>query len=483
MAAASTLAVSFQKHARNCRANGQSSGSPLRRAQTHDGSIAEEGEKAPWSWKSPRVQVLGLLLLACVANQACRALPFYLVDFGDSAQVGRAMNQDLDFTSADYGFFATLGFTIPFTVASLWAGVTADRMDRFQLTAVAGVGWSLCTAGMAMVSSFSGLLLLRVFLGLSQAATNPAALSLIAELFPDARATANSIFGLGIYLGGAFASLGAFVDEQEGWRTACLIFGVASLSASLPALSKHDEKQLAASSRRVTWPSDMDLSSRLASLPQATLGVWESSMQAVAPTGAKWLLVASALRFSAGFAILVWLPSAIRATFPENVEQFAIANSLIKGLTGSVSSISGGIVADTLRSRGYGDRSAAWFCAASSLAAAPLWYFTLADGSSFQVCMIFLCAEYLVAESWLGPAISALQGAVPSDRRGTAQGVFSSLTALGNALPVGLGLLAPADLTPGLQISVAVCYILSGICFLLASSHLQQEVPREEEAE
>ena len=31
----------------------------------------------------------------------------------------------------------------------------------------------------------------------------------------QARATANSIFGLGIYLGGAFASLGAFVDEQE----------------------------------------------------------------------------------------------------------------------------------------------------------------------------------------------------------------------------------------------------------------------------
>lgn len=35
----------------------------------------------------------------------------------------------------------------------------------------------------------------------------------------QARATANSIFGLGIYLGGAFASLGAFVDEQELGKT------------------------------------------------------------------------------------------------------------------------------------------------------------------------------------------------------------------------------------------------------------------------
>ena len=30
-------------------------------------------------------------------------------------------------------------------------------------------------------------------------------------------------------------------------------------------------------------------------------------------------------------------------------------------------------------------------------------------------------SRYLVAESWLGPAISALQGSVPPDRRGTAQ--------------------------------------------------------------
>lgn len=39
--------------------------------------------------------------------------------------------------------------------------------------------------------------------------------SLVGVFGGEARATANSIFGLGIYLGGALASLGAFVDEQE----------------------------------------------------------------------------------------------------------------------------------------------------------------------------------------------------------------------------------------------------------------------------
>eukprot|EP00438_Fugacium_kawagutii_P009755 Skav236676 [mRNA] locus=scaffold406:7385:16934:- [translate_table: standard] len=249
MAAAATLAVSFQKHAqRHGRPvpNGVScSSSMLRKAHSHDGNI--EGERTEWSLKLPRVQILALLLLACVANQACRALPFYLVDFGDPTQVGRAMNQDLGFTSADYGFFATLGFTVPFTLASLWAGVTADRVDRFRLTAAAGLGWPgpcRCARVAWHWSAPSVVYCCCAFCwgsprrsGEPGAATNPAALSLIAELFPDAtgtseqqlvgclhlvaeasmtaRATANAIFGLGIYLGGACASMGAFVDEQE----------------------------------------------------------------------------------------------------------------------------------------------------------------------------------------------------------------------------------------------------------------------------
>ena len=41
---------------------------------------------------------------------------------------------------------------------------------------------------------------------------------------------------------------------------------------------------------------------------------------------------------------------------------------------------------------------------------------------STRICFFFSdFSRYLVAESWLGAAISALQGAVPADRRGTAQ--------------------------------------------------------------
>ena len=70
----------------------------------------------------------------------------------------------------------------------------------------------------------------------------------------------------------------------------------------------------------------------------------------------------------------------------------------------------------------------------------------------------------------LGPALATLQGAVPPERRGAAQGVFSALTALGNVLPMALGFLGPGGLVTGLQVSVSACYVLSAGCFLVAAA-------------
>jgi len=191
---------------------------------------------------------------------------------------------------------------------------------------------------------------------------------------------------------------------------------------------------------------------------------------------ARWLFLAATFRFCAGFAILVWLPSAMVARFPEDVARFAVLNSMIKAFAGGFSSLLGGVISDKLRARGLGEGAGAAFCAASLLAA-PLWWPVLAAGFSFETCMCFLLAEYLVAESWLGPALSTLQGAVPPERRGAAQGVFSSLTALGNLLPTVLGFLPAEHLAAGLQASVALCYVASGLCFARAAAAASSAPP------
>uniref|UniRef100_A0A7S0AF22 Major facilitator superfamily (MFS) profile domain-containing protein n=1 Tax=Pyrodinium bahamense TaxID=73915 RepID=A0A7S0AF22_9DINO len=448
------------------------------------------------SCRHSRGVTLAVLVMVFIANQACRALPFYLVNFSDRADSDGAMNVALHFGSGRYGFLATLGFTMPFTLGSLVAGVVADKADRMHISGLAGLMWSFCTLCMAGAASYPVVLLLRILLGLSQSITNPAALSLIADLFPQARATMSSVFGLGIYLGTGIASLGLALDEHLGWRDCSAIFGLVSMALSLLAFVPADRRRPppahepgggsaahsgggtvsgagagAGAGRGLLGTAGM-LRDMLKGMPDALGAVFTRTAEALASKAARWLLLASGLRFCAGFGILVWLPSAMQSRFPDHTKQFSVCNSLIKAVAGGVSSVAGGLTSDMLHRRGFGDRAGAMFSAASSLVSAPLWYMVLDTEHSFEVSMGFLLAEYLTAESWLGPAVATLQGAVPADRRGAAQGVFSSLTALGNALPAALGLLAAEDLAPGLQVSVAVCYVLSAMCFSMAALSL-----------
>lgn len=444
-----------------------------------------EDSEAASPCRASRSVIIVILVAIFIANQACRALPFYLVNFHPEAEAEGAMNVALSFGSGKYGLFATMGFTIPFTLGSLVAGVIADRTDRMRVGGIAGLMWSSCTVCMASVSNYPVLLGLRMLLGLSQSITNPASVSMISGLFPKARATMTSVFGLGIYLGGAMASLAAALDVHVGWRYTCVVFGVVSMVTSLSAFLVADRREQAGdcvagrlepAESRAAAPEEGHFLSRMAGAAGTVL---RRTAEATSSKAARWMLMASALRFCAGFAILVWLPSAMHARFPGRAADFSVSNSVIKAIVGGASSLLGGLTSDALRQHGLGDHTGATFCAITSLISAPLWYMVFSTGLSFEYAMGFLMAEYLTAESWLGPAVSTLQGAVPADRRGSAQGVFSSLTALGNALPACLGLLDSEDLARGLQVSVTACYLVSGLCFFMAARRLRQQVESE----
>jgi len=417
-----------------------------------------------------------VLVLLCLVNQACRTLPFYLVNFGSDVSEAAAMNVALGFGPAEYGVWATLAFSVPFTCASLFAGVLADRYDRRVLNTLAGCGWSACTAAMAFTTSFAALFQERVLLGMFQAVTNPAAFSMISDLFPKSRATTTAIFTLGIYFGTGASSLGAAVDEEFGWRSACLIFAAVSLGCSLLALTVEDPRQESALRLANNTKEKCKKSSESETLAFDGMvsEAVQSMQEALAPTSVRWLFVASTLRFCIGFAILVWLPTVVRDRFPDNVAEFAAYNAGIKAFAGGFASVAGGVLADTLRTTALGERAGLLLNVAASMLAAPVWYMVLREGNSFYECMAFLCLSYLVAESWLGPAVSTLQTLVPADRRGVAQGLFSALTSVGNVAPALIGLLPAASLPVVLQESIAGCYVLSAGVFLAAAMSLEQ---------
>ena len=97
--------------------------------------------------------------------------------------------------------------------------------------------WSTCTLLTGLIDSFPVLFVMRFGLGIFESAFNPCAYSIISDLFaPANRTTANSIFNLGIYFGGALASLSTLMITSLGWRDTYKYIGYLGVAMGVAGL-------------------------------------------------------------------------------------------------------------------------------------------------------------------------------------------------------------------------------------------------------
>lgn len=119
--------------------------------------------------------------------------------------------------------YALLSSALGFKLARL-----AERRNRANIITGCMLVWSAMTALCGLASGFWQMLLLRMGVGIGEAGAMPSAHALIADYFPPRlRATAHSIYGLGLPLGGMFGMvLGGFIADHWGWRTAFVVVGL-----------------------------------------------------------------------------------------------------------------------------------------------------------------------------------------------------------------------------------------------------------------
>ena len=143
----------------------------------------------------------------------------------------------MDFSQEAYASLASFVFTVFFATFSLVAGGISDRYPRNWI-AIIGCGvWSLATAVESLVTSYGQMVPLRAVVGASQAFYNPAAYTLLADIFPERLiARVNGIFTSGIYIGGGLASLSIILDGQIGWKNTLLTIGSSGFIAIMAVL-------------------------------------------------------------------------------------------------------------------------------------------------------------------------------------------------------------------------------------------------------
>jgi MFS family permease len=149
---------------------------------------------------------------------------------------------DLGLTRAQIGLLVGTSFMAAYAVLILVLGAVADRFPRPRLIAAGLLVWSLATALTATAQNLPQLAVMRVAVGVGEAALPATALAMLADRFPAARlGLANGIFYAGIPIGfGISFALAGWLGPWLGWRACFLVLGTLGLLAVGGALALPD---------------------------------------------------------------------------------------------------------------------------------------------------------------------------------------------------------------------------------------------------
>ena len=127
---------------------------------------------------------------------------------------------DLGLTNTEFGLLTGLIFIFFYSVAGVFMGVLADRVNRTRLIAAGLALWSALTALSGMAKGFVSLAIPRLFIGVGESIMTPTAMSLLADRFPSSRlGFASGVYYMGVPIGVAASLLVvAYLEPLLGWR-------------------------------------------------------------------------------------------------------------------------------------------------------------------------------------------------------------------------------------------------------------------------
>ena len=127
---------------------------------------------------------------------------------------------DLGLTNTEFGLLTGLIFIIFYSVAGLFMGVLADKVNRTRLIAGGLALWSALTALSGAAKGFASLAIPRLFIGVGESIMTPTSMSLLADRFPSSRlGFASGVYFMGVPVGvAASLIIVAYLEPILGWR-------------------------------------------------------------------------------------------------------------------------------------------------------------------------------------------------------------------------------------------------------------------------
>jgi MFS family permease len=198
---------------------------------------------------APKTRTAGPFVAWFAVLVLCLAQIVSTVDRGMLALVIDPLRHDLQISEIQIALLQGFAFAVFYVSVGLPLGLLADFVNRRRLLIAGVLVWSLATIGGGFAQSFGALFASRLLVGLGEAALGPAAVSLIADLFPpDRRGRPLSVYlagqaiasGLAISVTslivaaaarGQFANVPVLADAAP-WRAAFIACGAIGLFVS-----------------------------------------------------------------------------------------------------------------------------------------------------------------------------------------------------------------------------------------------------------
>lgn len=348
--------------------------------------------------------------------------------------IAEPIRREWELSDSAMGALGT-AFTLLYAVVGVPLGRLTDRSVRTRILAVGVFVWSLLTVASGLARNYTQLFLMRLGVGVGEAACAPAGNSLIGDMFPASkRAKAISIFMLGLPIGIALSYyVSGTVAHAYGWRAAFFVAGIPGLICTLAVLFMREPK------RGATEVHNIGAMKREGSPYKLVLSI---------PT-MWWLIASGALHNFNMYAIGSFLsPFLTRYHYAdlalgEATRQAGFVSMFVNGLAGIPGLLLGGFIGDAIMKRRSNGRLLVG--AIAILISAPLHYLALGrppgDTMGFALLMgLGVAAMY----AYYSTVYSTIQDVIEPSLRGTAMALyFFAMYVLGASLgPIGTGFLS-----------------------------------------
>jgi MFS family permease len=255
------------------------------------------------------------------------------------------IRHDLGLSDVAISLLQGLAFVLFYSIMSLPLAALADRYNRKNIIFAGIALWSFMTAMCGMANNFLSLFLVRLGVGVGEAALTPSALSIIADSFPRDKVTrAVGVFmlatqlgpGTALIFGGAIAAAFShpvtvpWLGTLKPWQIPFIVAGAVGIPFALLVGALKEPPRNPATRK------------------EGSIGALSRQIK----TYSRWylaLLGGTAVNATANFAALSWVPAIFMRVYGWPIGTVGLVNGIIVGVAGGAGNLTGTYLADRWR--------------------------------------------------------------------------------------------------------------------------------------